>query len=52
VFSKYGTIQQCTAFYDQHGRATGRAEIVYALRADAEAAVKALHNVEADGKYI
>ncbi|KAI9599466.1 hypothetical protein BDF19DRAFT_428798 [Syncephalis fuscata] len=50
VFARFGPVKNCTAFYDQHGRSTGRAEICYALKIQALSAIKALNNVEADGK--
>ncbi|RKP25163.1 hypothetical protein SYNPS1DRAFT_29094 [Syncephalis pseudoplumigaleata] len=49
VFSRFGQVKDCVAFYDQHGRSTGRAEICYALKTQALKAIKALDNVEADG---
>ncbi|KAI8058151.1 hypothetical protein BDF22DRAFT_664179, partial [Syncephalis plumigaleata] len=49
VFSRFGQVKDCVAFYDQHGRSTGRAEICYAMKAHALNAIKALNNAEADG---
>jgi hypothetical protein len=45
-------VKDCVAFYDQHGRSAGRAELCYAMKTQALSAIKALNNVEADGKLI
>ncbi|KAJ1917319.1 hypothetical protein H4219_003279 [Mycoemilia scoparia] len=48
-FKKYGEIRKCTLLFDGNGRSTGKAEIVYSRKPDAEKAVKALNGVIADG---
>ncbi|KAJ1676540.1 hypothetical protein EV182_007997, partial [Spiromyces aspiralis] len=41
-FKKYGEIRKCTILYDSNRRSTGKAEVVFAHKLDAEKAVKEL----------
>ncbi|KAG0451137.1 hypothetical protein HPP92_026381 [Vanilla planifolia] len=50
LFSEVGDLKKCTVHYDRSGRPSGSAEVVYARRSDAVAAVKRYNNVQLDGK--
>ncbi|XP_026411949.1 THO complex subunit 4B-like [Papaver somniferum] len=50
LFSEVGEIQRYSVNYDRSGRSKGTAEVVFAQRSDAAAAVKRYNNVQLDGK--
>lgn len=50
LFSEVGDLKRATTHYDMNGRPSGSAEVVYARRSDAIAAVKRYNNVQLDGK--
>ncbi|CAN0926650.1 THO complex subunit 4A [Linum grandiflorum] len=50
LFSEVGDMKRYTVHYDRSGRSEGTAEIVFARREDAIAAVKRYNNVQLDGK--
>ncbi|KAI0492983.1 hypothetical protein KFK09_027259 [Dendrobium nobile] len=50
LFSKVGDLKRSTTHFDRNGRPSGSAEVVYARRSDAIAAVKRYNNVQLDGK--
>lgn len=50
LFSEVGDLKRSTTHYDRSGRPSGSAEVVYARRSDAIAAVKRYSNVQLDGK--
>ncbi|KAG8074464.1 hypothetical protein GUJ93_ZPchr0006g43807 [Zizania palustris] len=50
LFSELGDLKRSAIYYDRSGRSKGTAEVVYARRGDAIAAVKKYNNVQLDGK--
>ncbi|KAH0451074.1 hypothetical protein IEQ34_021766 [Dendrobium chrysotoxum] len=50
LFSEVGDLKRSTTHFDRNGRPSGSAEVVYARRSDAIAAVKRYNNVQLDGK--
>ncbi|XP_020584519.1 THO complex subunit 4D-like isoform X2 [Phalaenopsis equestris] len=50
LFSEFGDLKHSATHYDRNGRPSGSAEVVYARRSDAIAAVKRYNNVQLDGK--
>ncbi|XP_028550669.1 THO complex subunit 4C isoform X2 [Dendrobium catenatum] len=50
LFSKVGDLKRSATHFDRNGRPSGSAEVVYARRSDAIAAVKRYNNVQLDGK--
>ncbi|CAI0471781.1 unnamed protein product [Linum tenue] len=50
LFSEVGDMKRYTVHYDRSGRSEGTAEIVFARREDAIAAVKRYNDVQLDGK--
>ncbi|CAN6466038.1 unnamed protein product [Victoria cruziana] len=50
LFSEIGDIRHFAVHYDRSGRSTGTAEVVYAKRSDAIAAMKRYNHVSLDGK--
>ncbi|KAJ3682750.1 hypothetical protein LUZ60_012977 [Juncus effusus] len=50
LFAEIGDLKRFSVNYDKSGRSKGTAEVVYARRNDAMAAVKRYHNVQLDGK--
>jgi len=50
LFSELGDLKRSSIKYDRSGRSMGAAEVVFARRADAVAAVKKYNNVQLDGK--
>ncbi|KAJ1997304.1 hypothetical protein GGI04_005457, partial [Coemansia thaxteri] len=51
-FKQFGSIKNCTLLYDRTGKASGHAEITYAVKTSAEEAVAALNNALADGRRL
>lgn len=45
LFSEIGDLKNVHLFYDKSGRSTGRAEIVFTKRSDAEKAIDEFNNV-------
>ncbi|KAL5653040.1 hypothetical protein ACJX0J_038498, partial [Zea mays] len=50
LFSELGDLKRFSINYDRSGRSKGTAEVVFARRSDAVAAVKKYDNVQLDGK--
>ncbi|XP_042436390.1 THO complex subunit 4D-like isoform X1 [Zingiber officinale] len=50
LFSEVGDLKRFAVHYDRNGRPSGSAEVVYARRSDAIAALKRYNNVLLDGK--
>ncbi|KAJ1297728.1 hypothetical protein BS78_01G399100 [Paspalum vaginatum] len=50
LFSELGDLKRHSINYDRSGRSKGTAEVVFARRSDAVAAVKKYNNVQLDGK--
>lgn len=50
LFSELGDLKRFSINYDRSGRSKGTAEVVFARRSDAVAAVKKYNNVQLDGK--
>ncbi|KAL6907475.1 hypothetical protein ACP4OV_002514 [Aristida adscensionis] len=50
LFSELGDLKRSSINYDRSGRSKGTAEVVFARRTDAVAAVKKYNNVQLDGK--
>lgn len=50
LFSEIGQLKRCTVHYDRNGRPSGSAEVFFARRSDAMAALKRYNNVHLDGK--
>ncbi|KDP25779.1 hypothetical protein JCGZ_22501 [Jatropha curcas] len=50
LFSEIGELKRYAVHYDQNGRSSGSAEVVYTRRSDAFAALKKYNNVLLDGK--
>uniref|UniRef100_A0ACD5XU25 Uncharacterized protein n=1 Tax=Avena sativa TaxID=4498 RepID=A0ACD5XU25_AVESA len=50
LFSEVGDVERYSINYDKSGRSKGTAEVVFARRSDALAALKRYNNVQLDGK--
>ncbi|GAB4831579.1 hypothetical protein Ancab_005591 [Ancistrocladus abbreviatus] len=50
LFSEIGELKRYAIHYDKNGRPSGSAEVVYAKRSDAFAALKRYNNVQLDGR--
>ncbi|KAK6913534.1 RNA recognition motif domain [Dillenia turbinata] len=50
LFSEIGELKRHAVHYDKNGRPSGSAEVVFARRSDAFAALKKYNNVQLDGK--
>lgn len=50
LFGEIGELKRYAVHYDRTGRSSGSAEVVYARRSDAFAALKRYNNVQLDGK--
>ncbi|KAM3314149.1 hypothetical protein ACQJBY_033166 [Aegilops geniculata] len=50
LFSELGDVKRCLIHYDRSGRSKGTAEVIFARRGDAVAALRKYNNVQLDGK--
>ncbi|GMH26831.1 hypothetical protein Nepgr_028674 [Nepenthes gracilis] len=50
LFSEIGGLKRYAIHFDKNGQPSGSAEVVYAKRSDAFAALKRYHNVQLDGR--
>lgn len=50
AFGTVGSVLKAIVHYDRSGRSKGSADVIFASRADAQAAVKQLNGVELEGK--
>nr|BAJ95407.1 predicted protein [Hordeum vulgare subsp. vulgare]BAJ96025.1 predicted protein [Hordeum vulgare subsp. vulgare]BAK08160.1 predicted protein [Hordeum vulgare subsp. vulgare] len=50
LFSELGDLKRCSINFDRSGRSKGTAEVIFARRGDAVAAIKKYNNVQLDGK--